>query len=78
MTTTTTPFTCPRCASCVEITKYSREHTLTRWTDGHAACPELSAEPERFGTGRCETLTTAVRTAFDVGLINAGVREPGT
>ena len=76
--TTTTPFTCPRCASCVEITKYSREHTLTRWTNGHAACPELSDEPARFGTGRCETLTAAVRTAFDYGLIDAGVRESGT
>lgn len=77
-TTTATPFTCPRCATCVEVTKYSREHTLTRWVDGHAACPELGDEPVRFGTGRCETLSSAVRTAFDVGLIGAGERAPGT
>lgn len=77
-TTTTTPFTCPRCDSCVEITKYSREHTITRWASGHEACPELSDQPERFGTGRCETMTAAVRAAFDVGLINAGERTPGT
>lgn len=73
-----TAFSCPRCDSCVEVTKYSREHTLTRWVDGHAACPELDDEPVRFGTGRCETLSTAIRTAFDVGLIDAGVRVPGT
>ncbi|MDV6299462.1 hypothetical protein R3P82_10090 [Dietzia maris] len=73
-----TPFTCPRCDTCVEVTKFSREHTLTRWVDGHAACPELDDEPVRFGTGRCETLTAAVRAAFDDGLINAGERAPGT
>lgn len=78
MTTTTTPFSCPRCSTCVEVAKYSREHTLTRWVGGHAACPELRTAPERFGTGRCETLTAAVRAAFDVGLIGAGERQPGT
>ena len=77
-TTTTTPFSCPRCSTCVEVTKFSREHTLTRWVDGHEACPELSTEPERFGTGRCETLTAAVRAAFDVGLIPPRDRIPGT
>lgn len=76
--TTTTPFACPRCASCVEVTKYSREHTITRWVGGHAACPELSDQPERFGTGRCETLTAAVRAAFDDGLIEVRDRDPGT
>ena len=77
-TTTTTPFSCPRCSTCVEVTKFSREHTLTRWVDGHEECPELSSEPERFGTGRCETLTAAVRAAFDVGLIPPRDRIPGT
>ena len=77
-TTTTTPFSCPRCSTCVEVTKFSREHTLTRWVDGHEECPELSSEPERFGTGRCETLTAAVRAAFDVGLIPPRDRVPGT
>ena len=73
-----TAFSCPRCATCVEVTKYSREHTLTRWVDGHAACPELGDEPERFGTGRCDTLTAATRAAFDVGLIDAWERRAGT
>lgn len=73
-----TPFACPRCTTRVEVTKYSREHTITRWAGGHAACPELDLEPARFGTGRCETLTSAVRAAFDDGLIDAGERTPGT
>lgn len=73
-----TPFTCPRCSTCVEVTKFSREHTLTRWVDGHARCPELDVEPERFGTERCESLTAAVRAAFDDGLIEAGERAAGT
>jgi len=73
-----TGFGCPRCGTCVEVTKFSREHTLTRWVDGHAACPELGDEPERFGTGRCEALTAAIRSAFVVGLIDAGERAPGT
>lgn len=72
------PFPCPRCTTAVEVTKYSREHTLTRWVDGHAACPELDDRPVRFGTGRCETLTAAVREAFDDGLIGAMERAPGT
>lgn len=76
--TPATPFTCPRCATCVEVTKFSREHTLTRWVDGHDACPDLGEEPVRFGTGRCESLATAVRAAFDVGLIEACERTPGT
>lgn len=74
----TSPVRCPRCEACVEVTKYSREHTITRWVDGHARCPELGVEPERFATGRCETLTAAVRTAFDDGLIDALERAPGT
>lgn len=73
-----TLFPCPRCATRVEVTKFSREHTLTRWVDGHAACPELEAQPERFGTGRCETLTAAVRAAYDDGLIDPRERMPGT
>lgn len=73
-----TPFSCPRCSTCVEVTKFSREHTLTRWVDGHSACPELGDGPQRVGTGRCETLSGAVRTAFDVGLIDARERAAGT
>ena len=73
-----TPFTCPQCSTCVEVTKFSREHTLTRWVDGHPSCPELGDEPQRFGTGRCESLTRAVRAAFDDGLIEAGERAAGT
>lgn len=73
-----TALACPRCDSCVEVTKYSREHTITRWVDGHASCPELGVEPARFATGRCETLTAAVRAAFDDGLIDARERVPGT
>lgn len=73
-----TGFACPRCDSCVEVTKFSREHTMTRWLDGHGACPELGAERERFGTGRCETLTAAVRAAFDDGRIDTLERVPGT
>ncbi|HJC28187.1 MAG TPA: hypothetical protein H9759_02190 [Candidatus Dietzia intestinipullorum] len=73
-----TALACPRCDSCVEVTKYSREHTITRWADGHASCPELGVEPARFATGRCETLTAAVRAAFDDGLIDARERVPGT
>ena len=73
-----TQFDCPRCETCVEVTKFSREHTLTRWIAGRATCPELQDDLVRFGTGQCETLTAAVRAAFDVGLINAGERAPGT
>ncbi|MFL0578692.1 hypothetical protein [Dietzia sp. 179-F 9C3 NHS] len=73
-----TRLTCPRCAECVEVTKYSREHTITRFVSGHERCPELAAQPGRFGTGRCETLKTAVREAFDEGGIGAVERTPGT
>lgn len=76
--TPSTCFTCPQCSSTVEITKYSREHTITRWPDGHGRCTELTDEPSRFGTGRCETLTVAVRAAFDEGDIEAHERTPGT
>lgn len=73
-----TTIACPRCDSCVEVTKYSREHTITRWVDGYAACPELADEPARFATGRCETLTEATRSTFDRGAIDALERTPGT
>lgn len=73
-----TPFTCPRCSTCVEVTKFSREHTLTRWVDGHGACPELDDAPVRFGTGRCGTLAAAVREAYDDEVIPTRERVPGT
>src|SRR5699024_5026692 len=73
-----TALACTRCDSCDEVTKYSREHTITRRDEGRAPYPELGAEPPRFATARSETLTAAVRAAFDDGLIDARERGPGT
>lgn len=73
-----TSFSCPRCSVAVRITKFSREHTLTRWPQGHKGCPELAEGPEHYGTGQCSFLTESVRKAFDNGAITQVTRAPGT
>lgn len=69
---------CPECGEHAEITKYSPEHTLTRWTNGRAHCKQLAHKASDLGVGRCAAMSTGTRRAFDAGKIDLVDREPGT